>query len=493
MERESSEGRAQAPSSEKIARELRWHGLGQVAGELAYYAMVLVLAALLEPRAFGIVAVGMVIVRVAALFAQEGTAGSIIAAPNLTRSDVYAALRLNVALGVVLTVAVVLCAEPLAESFADGGDSDVLAALAIVVVLACLSAIPAALLRKALDFRRFSLVTAGAAIGTSACAIVAALLGAGVWALVARQVLYQAFVAIFGWAAARPVLRALPQRNAGDARPRIPPGRAWFFLLAASGLLAMAVDNLIVGAFTDVTQLGLYSLAFTLGFAPLTQISWRIGQVLFPAAAATTDLDVIGRRTVRMVRIVGLLLLPLAPLALALAPAALPALFGNEWEGMVAPFQVLILVGSLHALLNPIGEGLSGTGNIGFRARVDFAWAVLTLALVAVLAAAEGIKGAAFAHLIAFAPLGAAYVVWGARKIGSDAGSVWEGLRAVAVGVVAQAAVTVVVLELMEGEGDWTAGTAAAAAGVGTLLVFLWRAPSNPLADARGLLATVRG
>lgn len=486
MQADGTEGAQTAPTTERIAGALKWHAAGQAAGELAFYAMVLVLAALLDPEAFGIVAVGMVIVRVATLFAQEGSVGSIIAARELIRSDVRATLRLNLVLGSVLTLAVVAGAEWLTEAFADGGDPDVLRALAVIVLLASISAVPQGVLRKHLDFRRFSLVTGGAAVLTSVCAIAAAVLGAGVWALVVRQVLYQALVAGFAWVAAAPLMQSLPEAREPNERPGLPPGRTPFLIVASAFLMAMTIDNLVVGAITDATQLGLYSLAFTLAFAPLTQLSWRLGQVLFPAAAATTDLKAVGRRTVRMVRVTGLLMLPLVPVGVALAPSVLPGLFGSEWEGMVAPFQIMLVVGLLHAVLNTIGEGLSGTGNIRFRAWTDMSWGLGTLALVAVFVSLGGIREAALAHLVAFVPLACAYVGWGLRLIGSDVPAFWRATRAVVGPLLAQAAVTLAVLEAA---GDsFGGGIAASAAGLVVLVLLLWRAPSRPLDDARAAL-----
>ena len=484
MEPDGREGQRGAPSAEKIARELKWHGLGQVAGEIAWYGMVLVLAALLDPRDFGIVAIGMVIVRVAALLTHSGTGGSIIAAKELTRAEVFAALRTNLAIGVGLTLAVALAAGVLTDAFVDGGDADVVRALSVIVLLASLASVPEALLKKSLDFKRYSLVTGGAALLTAACAITAALLGAGVWSLVVRQVLYQALVAAFAWTAARGALAGLPG-GASGGKVRRPEGRLAFLLIAASSLAAMTIDNLVVGAITDATQLGLYALAFTLGFAPLTQISWRIGQVLFPAAAATSELAAVGRRTVRVARTTALLLFPLAPVAVALAPALLPGLFGDDWEGMVGPFQLLVTVGVLHAVLNTIGESLSGTGNAGFRAWSDTSWAVGTLVLVAVMTDQDGIDGAALAHLIAFAPLGAAYVFLGSRRIGTGAGELWRGMRAVVVPVAVQAAVTLAMLALLDDSSDLVAGVVAAATGGIALAVLLLAAPSRPLGEVR--------
>ena len=127
---------------------------------------------------------------------------------------------------------------------------------------------------------------AGAALLASAGCAVAALAGAGVWALVAAA---GALPGAAGGlrldggaqpAAARP--DGSPRRWRRAARPA---AASSFLLLAVISFVALNMDYVIVGRVADVAQLGLYSLAFTIAFAPLTQFAWQIGKVLFPAAA----------------------------------------------------------------------------------------------------------------------------------------------------------------------------------------------------------------
>jgi O-antigen/teichoic acid export membrane protein len=213
---------------------------------------------------------------------------------------------------------------------------------------------------------------------------------------------------------------------------------------------------------------------------------------MFPAAAATEDLAVVGRRTVSAVRMTGLVLFPLVPVAIVLAPEVIPAVLGDKWAPMVTPFQFLLAVGIAHAVANTIGESLSGTGNIRFRARLDVPWAVLTLVAVAVLAEVDGIRGAAVGHLAAFVPLAAAYALLATRRIGTSPLGLWRGLRGVLLAVAVQAAVTVGVRALADGAGDAAAAAVAAAAGLLAAVAVLLVLPSAPLRDARRLLRAGR-
>lgn len=482
------------PTGAEIARQTKWLGVGQAIADCAFYGTVVLLAALVPPAAFGTVAAGMAIVRIAGIAMDAGTNGSIIAIRNLTSEQVWRAARLNVVVGAVLSVGIALAAGPIAAVFAGGGQAGVVRVLGLGVTLQALTIVPMALLRKVLDFRRYAVVNSISAVSTAVIALCAALLGAGVWALVLRQLLFPALAGMLAWRAARPLVASLP-RAAGGGAPLRTGARAipGFLVVGAATLLAMTLDNLLVGAVTDARQLAFYALGFTLGFAPLTMISWRIGQVLFPAAAATTDLHVVGRRTALAMRLMAVLLCPVVPAAIALAPSAIPAIFGPEWAPMVVPFQILVLVGVIHSIGNMIGESLSGTGNIGFRAWCDAPWAAVTLIAVAALAQVAGIRGAAAAHLLTVVPLIAAYVLLGSRRIGTKPVELWRALRGVLGPIGAQLGVTLGVLALVPGLPRLAGGATAAAAGLIALAMGLWLAPSRPLADLRSALRSTFG
>ena len=462
--------------------------IGRVASQVTWYSMVLVLAALLPPKDFGTVAAGLGIVGVATLLMQSGTGGSIIAARMLGWTDVRRALIRNLAAGVVLTGLIVATGGPIARAISEGGDPDVLRVLGVSVTVTALSVVPLALLRKAMHFKRLAAVNTGAAVLTSVIAIVAAVLGAGVWALVLRQLLLQALVASFAWLAVRDVVGDLRSTSSDGTAVRRTE-RLSFLVVSVSSFLALSLDNVAVGAATNATQLGFYALAFALAFAPLTQFSWQLGGVLFPAAAATSSLETVGRRAVQVVRVMGLILFPVVPAAIALAPIVLPALLGPEWRPMVVPFQVLLVVGVSHAVYNTIADSLSGTGNIGFRARCESAWAVATILGVIAGTQAFGIRGAAIAHLIVFVPLGLAYILVGTRRIGTDARRLWEGLRDVVAAVAVESAVIAAVIAALDAAAvnDAVAATIAVLVGLLAALAVLWRAPSRPLTDARAV------
>jgi O-antigen/teichoic acid export membrane protein len=422
-----------------MRRALGWVGAAQIVGQACWYGSLLVLAALLTPSAFGTVTVGLLLVTAATRLMEAGTRGSIIVAADLSRAQVLTSLRINAASGLALSLVIVAAAPFVARTFAQGGDAAAIAALGLSVLCFAPAIVPLALLEKRFRFRQRSLVQTGATVTAAVLAVLAALLGAGVWALVVRQVALQALLAILGWIAAR---QLLPPRSGEPRWSRLRrQGATAFLLFSLTDMVVFNADYLMVGHFTDATELGLYSLAFTLAFAPVTQFSAQLGLVMFPASAAS-DAETVRRRAISGARLTCLLLVPLVPVAIALAPVLIPGLLGEQWRGMVGVFQVLLVVGVAHAVVNVIGDSLAGSGHIGWRARVNLVWGVAMLATLLVLVEAQGMQGAALAHLVLYPPVAVAYGIWGMRLLGARPSRLARALLPIGELLLVQAAVT---------------------------------------------------
>jgi PST family polysaccharide transporter len=473
-------------------------GVGHVTSQGLWLASLLLLAALVPPKAFGTLATGMVLVNFAGLLVDSGTRGSIIAAPRVGPGELRGAVLLNAAVGLAATAAIAGAAEPITGAFASGGDIAAIRVLSLGVFLYALGIAPLALLQKRLQFKRFAGANIAAATLSSAAGVAAGLAGAGVWALVVRQLASMALLTVFAWVMAR---HLIPRRTSGEparverAFHLRQPGWASFFLFALTDFIALNADFLVVGNLRHAEGLGLYSLAFTLAFAPLTQVSWQVGRVLFPAAAATDDLDTVGRRTLVSLRLMGLLLAPFVAPIVVLAPTVLPGLLGDEWRPMVAPFQILLIVGVGHALLGMIGESLAGTGNIAWRARANVLWALGMIGALLALVSADGIRGAAFAHLALFVPLAVAYVGWGARRLRLGWRRVVEAVGGVALPVALQAAATAGVWAALRAAdaSPGAAEVAGALAGLAVVAAALLHLPSSPLREGRDMFAAAFG
>jgi O-antigen/teichoic acid export membrane protein len=473
----------QAPTTGRVARAVSWKALGVIVSQGFWYASLFVLAILVPPRDFGVIAVGSVIVSLTTLVLESGTGGALIIAPKLDARSVRTSVVRTGAVGVFLTIVFIALADPIARTFANGSDPSALRALAPVVALIAMWIVPNALLVKYMRFKQIAIITIAAASVASVAAVIAAGLGAGLWALVIRLVLYQLLLAGLSWVAAAGLFASLPREEAQTVRRQ---GARAFLAIATAAFLAWTGDTLVVGASTNTTQLGLYALAFSLAFAPLTQVSWTIGSVVLPAVAAARGPEVVRRQALKALRMMALLLMPLVPAAVALAPGLIPTLLGDEWSGMVVPFQILVVVGVGQGLLNVLGEVLAGAGGVSLRRRahIDVVWAIGTLAAIAVGVQVGGIRGAAAAHVVTFCCLALVYVFWGIRTIGIPPGGIVGQLRGIGACVLVQALVTAAVALGIRSAGFSSLVAGLVGAGSGALaLALMLRTRARPLLD----------
>lgn len=482
------------PGLGRVASGVSWVALGHLVSQLSWIGSLVVLAALLEPSAIGTVTIAMLVVQVAWLVVGAGTRADIVVTRVLTLDRLGGAVVRTVASGVALGGLLAIGAEPVMAVLASGGDPLVLRWLTASILLYALSIVPLALLQRQLRFRQHSACVGGAALIASAIAVAAAIAGAGVWALVGRQIAFQLLSAAFAWYSVRDVLPGRSSVSASFLRAAVEsrPQALSFFALALTSFIAMNVDYVIVGRVTDVELLGVYALAFGLAFAPQTQFAWQVGKVLFPAAAATVDPQDVRRRALRAVRLAALILLPIVPPAIVLAPVVLPQLLGLEWEPMVVPFQLLLLAGIFHGVLAILREFLLGAGHARFCAWIEAVWLVLQVATLLVLVPTYGIRGAAMAHLIVLVPLALAYVYAGAPRLQIEPGELARSLGRVVVPAAAQATATLLILTALEPHAsEALASTVAAAGGVAVFILIASSGRRAPLREGREVVVAM--
>jgi O-antigen/teichoic acid export membrane protein len=405
------------------------------------YGSLIYLAHVVRPADFGTVALGTAAVCIGSLIVSRGTYGAVMVDRTMGRADLVRAHWRCVVVGGILGALMAVSANWLVAIFAKGGDPRAVAALAVCLPLYGMGIVPTALLHRSMRFRRLAGAATIASVLSAAVGVLAGVGGLGVWSLVARFVLLSAAQVVLASALCLPELRGVLSAPTGTARPgRAHSGDRWFFLFGVTLVLTTNLDNLVIGASSDARLLGLYAVAFTIAMAPVTHLSEQVGKVLFAAAAA--DPESSSERTVHSVRLMTMLLLPLLPVGVLVAPVVLPAVLGPEWTEAVPAFQVLWVAGVVHAVVNCIGEPLSGIGQIAFRARTMVVRCVATLVTLWLLVRLDGIRGAGIAHLAVCLPYAAVYFTVGARRAGTTERDLWRVLRPVARTVAVQLVAT---------------------------------------------------
>lgn len=384
---------------------MRWSAAAQFVGQGFQYGVLITLAHLLPPSAFGAVATATIVVGLLALLNELGLAAALIQRTDLREGHLNAAFWCALAAGLVLWLAVALSAGAIAGFFSNPEVAPLLVGLALGFPLVALGTVPKAMLEKTLQFKAIALADTTSAIVNGTAALTAAWAGWGAWSLVVGT--------LAGYAVQTTAVWGLYRRLPGWRFSRLEAGELFGFSAKVLGsrllgYFAANIDYIIIGRMLGPAALGAYSLAYKLVTWPMMKISHVALRVLFPAFARVQHDDAaLQRNYMRFTGTLALVVFPLLAALAVLAPEAVPLLFGPQWQAAVFPTQVLCGVGAFKALVCSIGTIFLSKGRPDIELKLNLFGAVklVPFLLVGVQWGLEGVALALLASSLTGAPL----------------------------------------------------------------------------------------
>lgn len=376
---------ASAMSSRQIAFGLGWSAFGTAINLVAQFAFMAALARLLEPSAFGLIAMAALVVRLAGFVAQAGLSQALVQRPRIGPRDCSTAFWLGAGLGTLLYAAIAVTAPLAAQAFDAAPLRTLLQVFGLSLPLSMLGALPMAWLRRNARFKRAAaLEVLSYCLGYGAVGVWCAAQGAGVWALVAATLAQQTLVMVIGLVVARYPLLAGWSADSAAALWR------YGTRLSFVGLLEFAsanIDAMLIGRRFGAADLGLYNRATSLTQLPVEQVLGAVVKVLFPALAAVQS----DRQRLADGYLVLLLACGLVSTTIAAAIAAAPddvvaALLGPRWLEVVPVVTVLALAVPPMFCYVACGLTLDATAALGVKARLQAVVLIARIAMIVALA-----------------------------------------------------------------------------------------------------------
>ncbi|HET7248694.1 MAG TPA: lipopolysaccharide biosynthesis protein [Gemmatimonadales bacterium] len=357
---------------------MAWMIYGKVAFAILQLVILGLLARLLSPADFGIIAAAEVVIGFSAIVSQLGLGPALVQRPALEDRHVATAFTASVVLGVVLGAIIWFGASVAAQFLHMPAMVPVLHVLAWVFPLQGMQTVASSLMSRELRFRWLAnLDVITYAIGYGLIGVTAALLHWGVWALVAAQMAQTLLKTIVLLSQHPPRLRHFADRSAFGDLMYFGGG---FTMARIANYVALNGDDMTVGRFLGPSALGYYGRAYALMSAPAYGFGTVLDAVLFPAMAKVQD-DV--RRLAaayrRGVALIALLVLMPSMVIVLLAPELIEVVLGPKWMPVVAPFRILG-IGMLFRTSYKMSDSITrSTGAVYRRAWRQFAYAGLVL------------------------------------------------------------------------------------------------------------------
>jgi len=344
----------------------------------AQFGVTVVLARLLRPEAFGLVAMVAVIVAFLELFKDFGLSAATVQRPNITHADISGLFWVNTALGIAAAVLMIPLAPLLAWFYGEPALVGVTLWLAVGFVLSGLSTQHLAVLRRQMRFTALAMILMGSELIGMAAALVAAFAGADYWALVIQRLVWALCLAIGAWL----FCSWRPGRPAGIESMR---GLLRFGgHVTGSNLVSTFVRNLdqiLIGWYWGATPLGLYERAYKILLLPINNLNAPLFSVAMPALSRLIDQPARYRRAyLGMVEKLNMVTMACAALLIAIPGIVVRVLFGPHWLG-ATPIVAWLGVAALY---QPIGYTCSWLFMTQDRTAEMFRWGLIGSALNAV-------------------------------------------------------------------------------------------------------------
>lgn len=321
--------------------------------------MTFILAALLGPDAFGLVALAMIYVALVQIFLEQGLSAAIIQRNDLQPEHLDSAFWINIALSGGLAAGTVFSSEWIARANDMPELAAVLRALALLLLIKGLTVVQEAVLRRSLDFRTLAIRGNAGTVAGGIVGIGMALAGAGVWALVGQQLVAAFVMLVMLWS----IAEWRPRFRFSRTHSRELLSFSVKVLFARVGTyLEGRIDAIIIGPFFGSAAVGLLRLAER-AIDTVTHVAAHpAGLLSLPHLSRHQGDQAAARREIsRCIEAATILTFP-AMTMLAVVADDLMRVLGDEWIAAAAPLRIFCIAGAARAITLVVGQALQAAG-----------------------------------------------------------------------------------------------------------------------------------
>jgi teichuronic acid exporter len=334
----------------KAISGVKWTFVQQLSVQSVNFIVQIILARLLMPEEFGLLAMVVVVVAIGQTLTDSGMTSSLIRIKNPTDLDYSTVFITNLVISVFIYSIVYLIAPIIAQFYKQDILVSVIRILAISFVVRAIFAVHIAKLTKEMNFKLIMTLQLPSSLLAGIVAVFLAYEGYGVWSLVWLSLLQAILSAILNWSFI-------------GWRPQFIFSKECFrnhftfgYKLTISGLLNTLYDNsyrIIIGKYYSAATVGFYNLAETMRLFPVHQINVVVGKVTYPLFASINNDDVRLKAVYKVsMKLVLLIVIPLMLTLILLAEEGFRLIFGEHWLPAVPLFQILALA----SIIRPISS-----------------------------------------------------------------------------------------------------------------------------------------
>lgn len=354
----------------------------------------IIIARLLFPEDFGMMAKAMIAIQFARRLGQFGFSTILVQRKELSDDHIKTAFTLNLSINSLIFAILFFSAGPIATFLESEGVKPLLQVLSAIFVISGFYYTPIALLKRNLRFKDTSMIAFMENVINFTTPVIFAWLGFGVWSLVIGAMLgHLSNLVMSHWLA-----RWWPKFgiNVQCMKETFSFG-VWLNVQSYIAYFSKNIDYVIVGKFLGDAALGFYERAYKLMHIPRRNFTNMLQTVLLSAYSRMQDDEKRLYSAIdRVVFTASLFAYPVMISLWVLAPYFVIALYTEKWAAMITPFQILCLAGIFETLASLFDPVLVARGAVKQGAMLLF-WKLLFLVIAVFVGINWGVNGVAWA------------------------------------------------------------------------------------------------
>ncbi|WP_298900418.1 lipopolysaccharide biosynthesis protein [uncultured Psychroserpens sp.] len=369
-------------SKSKIIKGGFYLTIVNVLSQLLAIVVNIVLARLLLPEDFGLVALTMTFIGFIILFTSMGFGASIIHERETTQQKLSSIYWLNFGLAILSFIIIISTAQFAADFYDEQQLTSIVFVAAINILITPLFIIHYKLLERDLEFKTISKINLSGTVIGSIAAVIGAYLGLGVYALI-LQSLVSSFI--------RLILVLLFKRW----RPNLYfnfkeiKGMVWYSLKFKASSTALYfernIDYLILGKFFSSVILGYYAFAYNIMYTPVKRISYIFSEVLFPSFSSfKDDKEKIINGYFKSVQLIAMVSIPAMTILAFNAELIIQTVFGQKWDAAIPIVRILCFAGAIQSISQFGGVIFSSIGKPEVTMYVSIGRTILTVLAIVI-------------------------------------------------------------------------------------------------------------
>lgn len=341
----------------EIIRGAWWSAIEKYSSLFVNIIISMILARILSPKEFGVVAIATVLINFLQMFSSMGLAPAIIQRRDLNHQDLNNIYTMSLFIGSILAVLFFCSSWSIATFYNNVQLIPICQILSLNLFMGAANMVPNALMQKNKRFKLLAQRTLSLQLVSGVISVFAAYKGAGVFALLISPIVTSIGVFFYN---RRYYPVNISRKFTIKPIKRVFSFSIYSFLFEFINYFSRNLDKLIIGKYLTVADLGYYEKSYRLMQMPMYQLTGVINPVLQPVMSTLqNDMEQMAQKYEKIIRFIATLSFPIGVTLFMTGYEIITLFYGVKWNGAVSSFQIL-------CLSIPTQLVLSTTGGIFF-------------------------------------------------------------------------------------------------------------------------------